>query len=244
VATEHLQEKDGILVGMIDEVGTKDASTKVNGYLARPQDDKAYPGVVLIQEWWGLDGHVKDLTERMAREGYVVLAPDLYHGKVAHEPDEAMKEMMALDMPRAVSEIGSALDYLLQSRDDVEPKRVGVVGFCMGGTLTWRAAEAQDGKVAAIAPFYAGGYNPTAEDIRKVTAPALVVWGTQDDSIPADSRAHIVDLLRSEGKTFEHHEYEAGHAFLNPEHGALVPVAAKDAWTELTAWFARYVKES
>jgi len=243
VTTENLQEKDGLLVGMIDEAGTGGSTAQVSGYLARPQDGQAYPGVLLIQEWWGIDGHVKDLTERMAREGYVVLAPDLYHGRVVHEPDEAQKEMMALDMPRAVSEIGSALDYLLQSRDDVEPKRVGVVGFCMGGTLTWRTAEAQDGKVAAIAPFYAVGYRPTPEDIRKVTAPALILWGTKDDSTPADGRAHIVDLLRTEGKTFEYREYDAGHAFMNPEHGALVPDAAKEAWDELTAWFRRYVKE-
>jgi carboxymethylenebutenolidase len=234
---QHLEDKNGIAAGFVDYAGN---GNTIDGYLARPTDGRPHPGVILIQEWWGIDAHIKELTERLAGEGYVVLAPDLYHGKVAQEPDEAMKITMTFNQDQAIAEIRQAIDYL-QSRDDVQPKQLGVTGFCMGGRLVWRVAELENGELAAIAPFYAGRYNPSVEDIRKVTAPALVVWGEQDQSIPADQREHITRLLEQEGKVHQIRIYPAGHAFLNNYHPTYNAEAAQQAWSELLAWFKQYL---
>jgi carboxymethylenebutenolidase len=234
---DNLTDKGDVLAGTISY--RSDGST-VDGYLARLSDGAAHPGVILIQEWWGIDSHIKELAERLARQGYVVIAPDIYHGKVVHEPDEAGKAMMALNQENAITEIRHGVDYL-QSRDDVAPKKLGLVGFCMGGYLAWKVAEAENGELAAVAPFYGAGYQPSADDIRKITAPVLAQYGDQDGSIPEDQRNHIATLLKQEGKTHKVLVYHAGHAFMNPEHGALVPEAADQAWAELVAWFKQYL---
>lgn len=238
---DNLTDVNGARAGLVQYPAHEVAGRQsLEGYLARPDDGKPHPGVIVIQEWWGLEPHVKSLVGRLAHAGYVALAPDLYHGKVATEPNDAMKAMMALNLDRAVDEIQQAIDYL-QSRDDVQPKKVGVIGFCMGGRLTWRVAERENGELAAIAPFYAGGYQPTAEDIRKVTAPALVVWGNQDQGIPASQREHVETLLRQEGKTYRVLVYHAGHAFLNDTHPTYDQAAATQAWSELMDWLKRYL---
>src|SRR3972149_443529 len=111
----------------------------VPGYLALPDDAEPHPAIVVIQEWWGLVPHIKDVAERFAREGFVALAPDLYHGQAADEPDEARKLAMALDAQRAVQEIAAAARYL-KKMENVAPQKVGVVGWCMGGGLALSAA--------------------------------------------------------------------------------------------------------
>ena len=234
---DNLTNNGDVSVGTINY--RSDGST-VDGYLARPSDGAAHPGVILIQEWWGIDSHIKDLAERLARQGYIVLAPDLYHGTVVSEPDEAGKAMMALNKDNAITEIRHGIDYL-QSRNDVAPTKLGLVGFCMGGFLAWKTAEAENGEIAALATFYGAGYQPTADDIRKITAPVLAQYGDYDDSVPAEHRAHIANLLKQEGKTHKVLVYHAGHAFVNPEHGAGVPEAADQAWAELLAWFKQYL---
>lgn len=237
MAPDNLTNKGDVSVGTISY--RSDGST-VDGYLARPSDGAAHPGVILIQEWWGIDSHIKDLAERLARQGYIVLAPDIYHGKVVREPDEAQKAMMALNMGNAITEIRHGTEYL-QGRDDVSPKKLGLVGFCMGGYLAWNVAEAENGDIAAVAPFYGAGYQPTADDIRKITAPVLAIYGDQDDSVPESHRQHIASQLKQEGKTHKVLVYHGGHAFMNPEHGALVQESADHAWAELVAWFKQYV---
>jgi carboxymethylenebutenolidase len=238
MAGEHLETQDGVSRGFVSFGG--DGNT-VDGYLVKPSDGQAHPGVVMIQEWWGVEDHIKELAERFARQGYTVLAPDLYHGKVVHEPDEAGKAMMALNKEAAVQEIGKGVAYL-KTRSDVRAEKIGVVGFCMGGLLAWKAAEMQDGAIAAVAAFYGAGYRPTAEDIAKVTAPALVVWGGKDGSVPPADREHVTSLLRQQGKTHKTLLYpKAGHAFMNDKHGALEPESAQQAWGELVAWFKQYL---
>jgi carboxymethylenebutenolidase len=212
----------------------------VDGYLALPNDGKSHPGVILIQEWWGIEPHIKELTDRLAREGYIVLAPDLYHGTVPAEPNDAAKAAMSLNYAAAVDEIRHGIDYL-QSRDDVTPKQVGVVGFCMGGTLAWRTAELENGEVAAVAPFYAGRYSPGEQDIAKVTAPVLIVWGEHDHSISPGDRGRITQLLRQQSKTHKVLLYPAGHAFMNDRHASYDRSSAERAWSELLAWFKQYL---
>jgi carboxymethylenebutenolidase len=241
MAQDNLQERNGVRSGFVT-YGTNGGT--VDGYLARPADSAAHPGVILIQEWWGIEPHIKELAERLARQGYVVLAPDLYHGTVVQEPNEAMKQMMALNRDAAVKEISKGIAYL-QSQGDIQPNKVGVVGFCMGGLLAWKVAEQENSEIAVVAPFYGGYYQPTAEEIRKVTAPVLVVWGEHDESIPPQARQQIVGLLQQEGKTYKALTYPAGHAFMNDKHGAqdaqAAQQAAQQAWNELLAWFKQYL---
>ncbi len=234
----QLETKNGVEAGTVSFTARHTA----DGYLARPTNHETpFPGVILIQEWWGIEPHIQELTERLAREGFVVLAPDLFHGVVVQEPDDAEKAAMALNIGQALDEISAAIDYL-QARDDVQPKRVGVVGFCMGGTLAWNVAERENGDIGAVAPFYAFGYEPTAEDIQRVTAPALVIWGGADDSIPPEQREHIVTLLEQRGLPHKAIVYEgAGHAFLNDTHDDHNPEAASQAWEELLAFFQAYL---
>src|SRR5688500_9132320 len=121
-----------------------------DGYLALP-DSGSGPGVIVIQEWWGLVDHIKNVADRFANEGFVALAPDLYHGKSASEPDEAGKLMMSLQLEDATKDMSGAVDYLL-AHDKVQPKKVGCTGFCMGGAMTFQLALTKP--IDAAVPFY------------------------------------------------------------------------------------------
>ncbi len=214
-----------------------------DGFLARPNDGQPHPGVIVVQEAWGVEPHIKDLAQQIATEGYVVLAPDLYHGKVVTEPDDARKEAMALNMDKAVTEILQAIAYL-RSRDDVEPKAVAMTGFCLGGLLTWKTAEAASNQLACIAPFYGvgGRYNPSAEDVAKITVPLMAVYGADDQGIPKSAIENIENLLQAQGKNYRVLVYpNAGHAFMNPDHGKGNADAAADAFAELISFFKQYV---
>ena len=123
---------------------------KASGYLAVPPGGQG-PGVIVIQEWWGLVPHITDVADRFAAEGFVALAPDLYGGKKTTEPDEAGKEMMALQFPKATKDMSGAVDELLgRSSGD----QLGVVGFCMGGGLAIVLAAARPDAISACVPFY------------------------------------------------------------------------------------------
>ena len=212
-----------------------------NGYLARPMGDGPFPAIVVIQEWWGLDAHIKDLAERFAREGFVALAPDLYHEQVATEPDDARKLVMAMNMQIALHEIGGAIGYL-SDLPDVEPKSVGVIGFCMGGRLSLTAASTGDQRIGAVAAFYGGGVQPTPEFVGGIKAPVLAVYGEEDEGIPAEQYNALEAEMDRQEKTFEMVIYPgAGHAFLNDTRPAYNANAATDAWTCAVQWFHTYL---
>ena len=124
-----------------------------DGYLAKPASGGG-AGVVVLQEWWGLVPHIEDIADRFAREGFVALAPDLYHGEKASGPDQAGKLMMALDIARTEKDLAGAIDYL-QQQPAVAGAGVGTVGFCMGGALSLFAAS-RNPEVAACVVFYGG----------------------------------------------------------------------------------------
>jgi carboxymethylenebutenolidase len=207
-------------------------------YLVRPDDDMVYPGIVLIQEWWGLEPHIREIAQRLATEGFVVLVPDLYHGKIATEPNDAQRLLMQTfeRMDAAVNEIVLSLDYLYKNAG-VQPKKIGLMGFCMGGHLAFRAAE-RFPHLGALSPWYAGGYDPAAEDVAKVNAPVLAVYGETDGAIPVAQARKIEQLYKDAGKEIEVLIYpDAGHAFNNPDHGMGNAEAAKDAWAKAVAFF-------
>lgn len=213
------------------------------GYLVRPDDNTQHPGVVLIQEWWGIEPHVREVAQRLASEGFVVLVPDLYHGKVATEPNEAQKMMMTMrgNLEQAIKEINGSLEYL-KGLANVEPKKLGIMGFCVGGFLTLTVAS-RNQDLGAVVPWYPGGYDPAPADVEKVNAPVLAIFGGQDQSISTEQVHKIEQVYKEAGKDIQVLVYpEAGHAFLNPDHGMGNSEAAADAWPKAVSFLKQHLK--
>jgi carboxymethylenebutenolidase len=211
----------------------------LSGYLARPAGDVAAPGVIVLQEWWGLNDNIRDIADRFADAGYVALAPDLYNGVSTSEPDEARKLVMELDMAAAVEEIGAAADFLL-AQDDVTGDGVGIVGFCMGGRLALMATLTLDNLAAAV-PFYGSPLTP--DEATQVTTPVLGLYGEADGGIAvADVRA-MEEAIRAAGTPVEIVVYPgAQHAFFNDTRTASYDAeASADAWQRTLDWLAEYL---
>lgn len=202
---------------------------EAHGYLARPQSGQG-PGVIVIQEWWGLTSHIAGLADRLAAEGFVALAPDLYGGSTTHDASEAGQMMQKLPVDRATRDLAGAVDFLL-GRDDVQGDRVGVVGFCMGGAFVLALATQEGGKVAAAVPFYPVG--PMPEDYAGLQAAVMAHFGEGDEFNPIAQADELAEKIRAgTGNEPIIHRYPAGHAFLNDENllGTYDPEQAKLAW--------------
>jgi carboxymethylenebutenolidase len=208
------------------------------GHLARPSDGEPKPAVVVIQEWWGLNDHIKDVANRFAEQGYVALAPDLYKGVVVTEPDEAMKLVMELDMAEAVREIQHAVDFL-KGQEYVAGEKVGVVGFCMGGGLALQTAVAEEDIGAAVA-FYGRPMPP--EQAGQVKAPVLGLYGAADQGIPVPDVQAMEQGFADAGIEHEVEIYDgAGHAFFNDTAQSYNEQAASDAWERTLGWFQEHL---
>lgn len=187
-----------------------------HGYLALPRQG-AGPGVVVIQEWWGLTDHIAGICDRLAAEGFVALAPDLYGGRVTHDADEAGRLMQELPVEQAARDLSGAVDFLLQ-HDAVTGPRVGVVGFCMGGGFALLLAAQQGDSVGAVVPFY--GVGPAVpKTYTGLTAAVQGHYGLDDAFYPADDARRQEQQIRDEaGVPVEFFYYPAGHAFHNDEN--------------------------
>jgi carboxymethylenebutenolidase len=205
------------------------------GYLSVPEGCRG-PGVVVIQEWWGLVPHIESVADRLAGEGYVALAPDLYHGEKTKSPDEAGKLMMALDIERAERDLRGAVELLL-AHPAVNSSKVGTVGFCMGGVLSLYAAAA-NGQVGACVVFYGvhPKVNPPLENLR---APVLGFYAEKDDFVPHAAARELEARLKSLGKRAEFHIYPGtDHAFFNDTRSEVYDAAAAaDAWRRTLDFF-------
>jgi carboxymethylenebutenolidase len=210
-----------------------------SGYLAIPQQGSG-PGVVVIQEWWGLVDHIKDVCERFANEGFVALAPDLYHGKTTKSPDEAGKLMMAMRIDEAEKDLSGAVQYLLD-HDATTGDKAGVVGFCMGGALALYTAT-KNPNVGACVVFY-GGHPNVKPDLPKLQAPVLGIYGERDKSVPPESVHRLEQQLKALGKKVDVIIYpNADHAFFNDARPAVyVPEAAADAWQRTIEFFRKHL---
>lgn len=224
--------EEGLVTEMVDY--TDADGELLMGYLARPAEDGPRPAVIVIQEWWGLNEHIKDVTRRVAGEGFVALAPDLYHGAVTSEPDEARKLVMELDMTEAVREIQRAIDFL-QEQDDVAGPEVAIVGFCMGGGLVLQTALAEEDLAAGVV-FYGRPLDP--EQAKQVKAPILGLFGAEDQGIPGEAVETMHAAFDEAGLENEFHIYDgAPHAFFNDTRDSFRPEAAGDAWQRTLTWF-------
>ncbi len=199
------------------------------GYLAVPPSGEG-PGVIVIQEWWGLVPHIEDVCDRFAAEGFVALAPDLYRGTKVSEPDEAGKEMMALQLDRAARDMSGAVDEVVRRASG---DKVGVVGFCMGGGLALVLATQRPDAVAACVSFYGLIPWPDAQpDFSKLSAAVLVHVAGNDEYFSPEAAHVLEEELRRLGKAAEFHVYDdTEHAFFNDSRPEV-----HDAGASATAW--------
>jgi carboxymethylenebutenolidase len=216
----------------------------VNGYLAEPQGGSNAPAMVVIQEWWGLQDQIKGVADKLAKQGYRALVPDLYRGKVALEANEAKHLMEGLDFGDAAGQdIRGAVQYLKKSGSG----KVGVTGFCMGGALTVLSACNVPEMDAGVIWY---GFPPLQYvDAAKIKAPLLGHWATQDQAFPISVVDELEKKLRDAKVKFEFHRYNAKHAFANEtadsKNLAMLKYdasAAETAWQRTMDFLARTLK--
>jgi carboxymethylenebutenolidase len=210
-----------------------------SGYLATPTSGKG-PGLLVIQEWWGLVPQIKRVCDRLSEEGFVALAPDLYHGEIAEhtEMDKAGQLMQSLPPDRAARDMTGAIDYLL-GHEAVEGHHVGVIGFCMGGMLALMITALQGDKVAVAVPFYGAPIGDSAPDWSKLTASVQGHFAEKDDFFPPDKVKELEAQLKGMGKDVEFIVYPGtGHAFANEENalGTHDEAATKTSWDRAVAF--------
>ena len=202
------------------------------GYRSDPDGGNG-KGVIVLQEWWGLNDHIKDVADRYAAEGFVALAPDMYHGTVTAEPDEAGKLLMALDVAQAEKDLRGAVDYL----NDASGGPVGTVGYCMGGALSLFTACTNADNVGACVVYY-GGHPAITYDWDNLTAPVLAFWAENDDFANAGVAGYEA-ALKERHHAFEFRTYPGTHhAFFNNEHPDTFDAeAAADTMKRAIAFF-------
>lgn len=226
------------MAGEMVEIQRNGGTTR--GYLSIPEKGKG-PGVIVIQEWWGLVDHIKDVCDRLSREGYVALAPDLYHGETTKSPDEAGKLMMALRVDETEKELRGAIRYLLNQKATTG-ERVGTIGFCMGGALSLYAAS-KNPEVGACVVFY--GIHPNVKpELENLQAPVLGIYAEKDQFVPPDAVHELEGKLKELGKEEEMHIYPGtDHAFFNDQRPEVYDErAASDAWQRVLQFFAKNLR--
>ena len=209
------------------------------GYVSKPSRTTKR-GVVVIQEWWGLVPHIKNVTERFSAEGYLALAPDLYHGKSTVHEEEATHLMEGLDWGRAAQEVGAAVRHLHEKEGIA---RVGIVGFCMGGALTILAVA--QGGVDAYAAYY-GFPQKSAANLEAITAPGIIFVGENEEFFSVPDARSFVEQQKKRGREAELVVYpRAGHAFFNDTRQEVYrPDAARDAWRRTLELFERHLGQA
>jgi carboxymethylenebutenolidase len=230
---------------MAETVEFRSNGNMASGYLATPATGKG-PGVLVIQEWWGLDSGIKANADRLAAAGFVALAPDLYHGELAahDEMDKAAHLMQSLPAGRAAKDMSGAVDFLA-SHPAVTGSGVGVVGFCMGGMLSFLIAAGRPDKVKATVPFYGFPQGDTEPDWSKLAARIQGHMAEHDDYFPPAAAHALEEKLRAMGKdvTLTVHP-GTGHAFMGPHNalGTLNAPLAEKIWPQVTTFLKDALK--
>jgi carboxymethylenebutenolidase len=216
-------------------------TASLSGYLATPEKPGRHPALVVVHEWWGLTDWVKGETQKLAEQGYVALAVDLYRGKVTSDPEEAHELMRGLPDDRALGDLQAAFNYL-NTRKDVEPGHIGSIGWCMGGGYSLQLAIHEPRLAACVVNYGALPTDPT--ELQQITAPVLGNFGALDRGITPDDVNAFQKTMTRLGKNVNVKIYDgAGHAFENSTNATgYRPEAAADAWSRSVAFLNKSLK--
>ncbi|MBI2919177.1 MAG: dienelactone hydrolase family protein [Chloroflexi bacterium] len=222
-----------------DFVTLQSGSDKQWGYLARPQGEGRWPGLVVIMEWWGIKAHMFDMGQRFAEAGFVALVPDLYRGKVAIVPEEAGTLRKALTNESVANDISAAARFL--KRYPSCNGKAGAIGYCAGGE--WVFLTAVSTKDLDTAVVYYGMHPEPLERLKDLPCPLLGIYGEEDTRITVPAKEQVQPKLKELGKTFEMYFYPgAPHAFFNDMRPQVYrPEASKDAWQKTLPFLKRYL---
>ena len=213
------------------------AGGATTAYVALPDNLDAGKAVIVVQEWWGLNEHIKDIANRYAAEGFIAVAPDLYRGKVAENPEEAGAMMNALELEDGLDTIDKAVRT---AQEKYGITKFGITGFCMGGTYALQAICRLEGLNAA-APFY--GDIPDEVTLKGLKGPVLFVSGTKDKWINPEKVGELERIAQANTLPIRSEKYEADHAFFNDTRPEVYDAeAAKDAWAKVIAFFNEHSK--
>jgi len=225
------------------EITFKSGDEEVKGFLAQPDGKGPFPAVVVIQEWWGLNDWIKDNAKRLAGQGYIALAPDLYRGKVTTDMKVASELLKGLPKDRALRDLKAAVNTLAD-RADVNKDRLGAIGWCMGGGYALQLSM-NDPRVKACVICYGRVVGDPAE-LAPLKATVLGIFGKEDKGIPPKAVQGFEEAMKkAERKVERIHMYDAGHGFMRPNNGPDTKnpeyreEAAKDAWQQIEAFFAK-----
>jgi carboxymethylenebutenolidase len=224
-----------------ETVQMKSGDETISGFLALPDASGRHPGIVVIHEWWGLNDWVKEETEKLAKQGYVALAVDLYRGKVANDPSMAHELMRGLPQDRAVRDMEAAFNFLA-ARPDVDAKKIGSIGWCMGGGLSMQLAVHEPRLAACVVNYGSMPTDPAA--IAAIHAPVLGNFGAEDHGIPPSDVQAFQKAMQASGKSIDVKIYDgAGHGFQNPNNkDGYRPDATADAWARIVAFYTKTLK--
>ena len=224
---------------------------KMDAYVAQPKDSGTYPGIVVIQEAFGVNDHMKKVTERIAAEGYVAICPDIFHREAERvipfsDMPKAIATLQRVQDPKAMEDVGAALAHL-KSQSNVKGGSLGVVGFCMGGRLTYLAAAHHANDVKCAVAFYGGGItmgNPSPlSRTGEIKCQMYLFFGAKDQLIPMDQVGQINTELTTHKVPFQMKIYpDAGHGFFCDERGSFHEKSAQDAWEKTKSFFAQHLK--
>lgn len=208
-------------------------------YLARPERGEPLGAVIVIHEWWGLNDHVKHWADRLASDGYVALAVDLYGGVVATNREEAIEAMKGVEDEDAIAKMRGAHEWLVDGEGPVKAERTACVGWCFGGGRSLQLAIAEPDLDAAV--IYYGRLVTDAEQLGAIEAPVLGIFGDDDTGIPPEAVKEFADAMEAAGKSLEVRSYDAGHAFANPSGARYDAEHAAAAWRETRAFLAEHL---
>ena len=213
--------------------------SKFKAYLASPEDQRA-PGVIVLQEWWGLVPHIRNVCDRFAQAGFFALAPDLYHGNSTQSPDEAGRLMMALDIKATAIDLHAAVRYLTMA-NRASPSKIGIIGFCMGGQLALYAAS-QFSEIGLCVDFY--GIHPKVRvDYTRVRCPVLGIFAEKDAFVGPPVAESLEKDLKTYGVPTDFTVFPGvSHAFFNDTRPEVYNrEAAEQAWQKTIAALRRYL---
>jgi carboxymethylenebutenolidase len=238
VPDSALTEAGAALKGSVVPLATPKG--EVRSYQVQPSGPGPFPGVVLVQEWWGLNHQIETVADRLAALGYAVIVPDLYHGHVANDAEKAHELSRGLTDESALNDLGAAVTNLRNS-PTVGGRPVGIMGFCMGGRLSLLTALSGPPLNACVV-FY-GPPITDAALLQKLPCPLLASFGAEDEGIPPEAVKGFEEALKKAGKSVDIKIYEnAGHAFMNDTRPSYRPEAAKDAWERVENFLAANLK--